>query len=228
VARDERFKLVGVMAYEAQIAGVGDDPPGRCLRGTAIRAMQKRSARELAPRRAAVVEAVEGVLSSHGHTQLRFVNAGGTGSIERSSAEPAVSEVSAGSGLYGPTLFDAYTAFTPRPAAMFALPVVRRPGPGVVTALGGGYLASGPADAARLPRPFLPSDLRLDGQEGAGEVQTPLLGPPADGLRIGDRVYFRHAKAGELSERFASLHLIEGDRVIEELPTYRGEGQCFL
>jgi D-serine deaminase-like pyridoxal phosphate-dependent protein len=228
VSRGERFKLVGVMAYEAQIAGVGDDPPGRRLRGAAIRAMQKRSARELAPRRAAAVAAIEGVLSSHGRAPLRFVNAGGTGSIELSRSEPAVSEVSAGSGLYGPTLFDAYTAFTPRPAAMFALPIVRRPGPGVVTALGGGYLASGPADAARLPRPFLPRGLQLDSREGAGEVQTPLLGAPADDLELGDRVYFRHAKAGELSERFASLHLVEGDRVVEELPTYRGEGRCFL
>src|SRR5205807_6173096 len=135
---------------------------------------------------------------------------------------------SAGSGLYAPTLFDAYRAFTPLPAALFALPVVRRPGPGVVTALGGGYLASGPADAARLPRPHLPAGLRLDPQEGAGEVQTPLLGAPARELRVGDRVYFRHAKAGELCERFNTLHLVEGDRIADEVPTYRGEGRCFL
>jgi D-serine deaminase-like pyridoxal phosphate-dependent protein len=139
-----------------------------------------------------------------------------------------VTEVTAGSGLYGPTLFDAYRAFTPRPAALFALPVVRRPGRGAVTALGGGYLASGPADGARLPRPHLPSGLRLDRQEGAGEVQTPLLGDAADVLAIGERVYMRHAKAGELCERFASLHLLEGDEIVAEAPTYRGEGQCFL
>ena len=159
---------------------------------------------------------------------LRFVNGGGTGSLESTAAEPAVTEVTAGSGLYGPTLFDAYRAFTPRPAALFALPVVRRPGPGVVTALGGGYLASGPADRARLPRPHLPAGLRLDSQEGAGEVQTPLLGTAAEELAIGDRVYLRHAKAGELCERFASLHLLEGERIVDEVPTYRGEGQCFL
>ena len=142
--------------------------------------------------------------------------------------ETAVTELAAGSGLYGPGLFDAYRAFTPRPAALFALPVVRRPGPGVATALGGGYLASGPADRARLPRPHLPAGLRLDRQEGAGEVQTPLLGGPAATLAVGDRVWMRHAKAGELCERFSSLHLIEGDRIVEEVPTYRGEGQCFL
>jgi D-serine deaminase-like pyridoxal phosphate-dependent protein len=227
IARD-RLRLVGIMAYEAQIAGLGDDPPGRRLRARAIRAIQARSARELAVRRAAVVAAVQEELAAHGAPPLEFVNGGGTGSLERTAAEAAVTEVSAGSGLYGPTLFDAYRAFTPRPAALFALPVVRRPAGHTVTVLGGGYLASGPADAARLPRPHLPAGLALDGQEGAGEVQTPLLGSAADGLAVGDRVYFRHAKAGELCERFASLHLLDGAEIVDQAPTYRGEGQCFL
>jgi D-serine deaminase-like pyridoxal phosphate-dependent protein len=228
IAGRDGLRLVGIMAYEAQIAGIGDTPPERPLRGRAIRAMQALSARELARRREAIVRAVEGALASCGAPALEFVNGGGTGSLERTAAEAAVTEVAAGSGLYGPTLFDAYGAFTPRPAALFALPVVRRPGPGVVTLLGGGYLASGPADEARLPRPHFPAGLRLDRMEGAGEVQTPVLGGAADGLAIGDRVYLRHAKAGELCERFASLHLLEGDRIVEEVPTYRGDGQCFL
>lgn len=224
----ERLQLVGIMAYEAQIAGVGDSPAGSPLRARAIRAMQARSGRELADRRAAIVAAVADVLRAHGAPPLELVNGGGTGSLEVTAAGAEVTEVTAGSGLYAPTLFDAYRSFTPRPAALFALPVVRRPGPGVVTVLGGGYLASGPADAARLPRPYLPSGLRLDRQEGAGEVQTPLLGDAADRLAIGDRVYMRHAKAGELCERFPTVHLLEGDRIVDQVPTYRGEGQCFL
>ena len=236
----EGLRLVGIMSYEAQIAGLGDGigprPPSRGivggweshLRARAIRALQRRSARELAVRRAAAVAAVEAVLREASAPALELVNGGGTGSLESTAAEAAVTEVTAGSGLYGPTLFDAYRAFTPRPAALFALPVVRRPGPGAVTALGGGYLASGPGDRARLPRPHLPAGLRLDRQEGAGEVQTPLLGAAADGLALGDRVYLRHAKAGELCERFASLYLLEGARIVEQVPTYRGEGQCFL
>ena len=228
----EGLRLVGIMSYEAQIAGLGDTPGGRGigppLRARAIRALQRRSARELAVRRAAAVAAVEAVLREASAPALELVNGGGTGSLESTAAEAAVTEVTAGSGLYGPTLFDAYRAFTPRPAALFALPVVRRPRPGVVTALGGGYLASGPGDRARLPRPHLPAGLRLDRQEGAGEVQTPLLGAAADGLALGDRVYLRHAKAGELCERFASLYLLEGSRIVEQVPTYRGEGQCFL
>jgi D-serine deaminase-like pyridoxal phosphate-dependent protein len=218
----EGVELVGVMAYESQIAGLGDAPPGRRLRGAAIRRLQSASARELAARRAEAVAAVRAVAS------LEFVNGGGTGSLHATGREAAVTELAAGSGLYGPTLFDAYRAFRPRPAALFALPVVRRPGPRVATVLGGGYLASGPAERSRLPQPFLPAGLRLDRQEGAGEVQTPVLGAAADTLAIGGRVYFRHAKAGELCERFDRLYLIEGERVVEEVPTYRGEGQCFL
>ena len=159
---------------------------------------------------------------------LEFVNGGGTGSIERTAAEAAVTEVTAGSGLYGPTLFDAYRAFDVRPAALFALPVVRKPSPASATVLGGGYLASGAGGADRLPRPVLPAGLRLDRAEGAGEVQTPVLGPAARDLALGDRVWFRHAKAGELCERFAGLHLVRGEEIVDEVATYRGEGQTFL
>jgi D-serine deaminase-like pyridoxal phosphate-dependent protein len=221
VATRPGMRLVGLMGYEAQIAGVGDDPPGRPAYARAVRYMQRQSGRELALRREQVVAAVRAV------APLEFVNGGGTGSIEKTAAEDAVTEIGAGSGLYHSALFDAYRGFSGRPAALFALPVVRRPGPGVVTVLGGGYLASGPADAARLPVPYLPAGLSLDAREGAGEVQTPLLGAAADGLALGDRVWFRHAKAGELCERFTDLHLIEGDTVTATVPTYRGEGKSF-
>jgi D-serine deaminase-like pyridoxal phosphate-dependent protein len=215
VVRRPGLKLVGVMSYEAQIAGLGNRSP-------AIAAMQKRSAAELAARRAAAVAAVQAV------APLELVNGGGTGSIETSRLESALTEVTAGSGLYGPTLFDGYRAFQPAHALLFALPVVRRPAPGLVTVLGGGYPASGPAKSDRLVSPYLPSGLSLLGTEGAGEVQTPLKGKAADGLKLGDRVWFRHAKAGELCERFPVLHLVDGDRVVDTVPTYRGEGQTFL
>jgi D-serine deaminase-like pyridoxal phosphate-dependent protein len=223
IGREGTLRLVGLMAYESQIAGVCDAPPGRPAMGRAIRLMQGRSRLQLARRRAAIVQAVREV-----RPDLAFVNGGGTGSVEKTAAERAVTEVAAGSGLYQPHLFDYYTGFTGRPAAFFALPVVRRPGPGVVTCLGGGYLASGPGDKLRLPQPYLPSGLRYDPNEGAGEVQTPLLGAAADELAVGDRVWFRHTKAGELCERFAELHLIDGDRIVATVPTYRGEGRTFL
>jgi D-serine deaminase-like pyridoxal phosphate-dependent protein len=222
IERRPQVELTALMAYEGQIAGVGDQPPGRRLRGAAIRFMQRRSAAELAERRAAVVAAVREV------AELEIVNGGGTGSLELTGAEDAVTELTAGSGFYAPTLFDHYSRFSLTPAAGFALPIVRKPSAGVATALGGGYLASGSGDAARLPSPWLPPGLKLDPEEGAGEVQTPLSGPPAAELRIGDRVYMRHTKAGELCERFDSLHLVQGGEIIDQVPTYRGEGRTFL
>jgi D-serine deaminase-like pyridoxal phosphate-dependent protein len=215
-------RLAGVMAYEGQIAGVGDRMPRRPLRSLAIRAMQRASERELRRRLPAVIAAVREV------AEPRFVNGGGTGSLARTAAAGVVTELAAGSGLYAPHLFDTYSSLDLTPAAFFVLPITRRPGPGVATALGGGYAASGPAGADRLPEPYLPEGLRLDRQEGAGEVQTPLIGTPTRTLRIGDRVYMRHAKAGELCERFPSLYLVVGDRIVDEVPTYRGEGLMFL
>ncbi|MEU0987529.1 amino acid deaminase/aldolase [Streptomyces sp. NPDC005953] len=223
VVRRPGFRLVGLMAYEGHIAGVGDAYEGRPVLSRAISLMQRISRAELAVRRAETVRAVRAVAPD-----LEFVNGGGTGSVQHTAAEEAVTEVAAGSGLYQPRLFDDYSSFSGQPAALFALPVVRRPGVGVVTVLGGGYPASGAAGPDRLPTPHLPTGLRFDGREGAGEVQTPLLGPAADDLLIGDKVWFRHAKAGELCERFAQLHLIEGDQVIDTVPTYRGEGRTFL
>ncbi|MCF3183110.1 amino acid deaminase/aldolase [Streptomyces polychromogenes] len=223
VAARPGFRVVGLMAYEGHVAGVGDAVAGRPVRSRMIRLMQGAARRELAARRGEVVRAVRSVVAD-----LEFVNGGGTGSVAETAAEEAVTEVAAGSGLYVPRLFDNYTSFRGRPAALFAQPVVRRPGVGVVTVLGGGYPASGAAGADRLPVPYLPAGLRYDPQEGAGEVQTPLLGSPADDLLIGDRVWFRHAKAGELCERFDTLHLVEGDRVTASVPTYRGEGRTFL
>lgn len=223
VARRPGFEVVGIMAYEGHIAGVGDAVAGRPLRSRAVRLMQATARRELAERRAAVVRAVRSVVPG-----LQFVNGGGTGSVQHTAAEDSVTEIGAGSGLYVPRLFDNYTSFSGRPAALFAQPVVRRPGVGVVTVLGGGYPASGAAGPDRLPVPYLPQGLRYDPQEGPGEVQTPLLGSPADDLLLGDKVWFRHAKAGELCERFDKLHLVEGDSVTATVPTYRGEGHTFL
>jgi D-serine deaminase-like pyridoxal phosphate-dependent protein len=222
IERRPQLELAALMAYEGQIAGVGDRPPGRRLRGAAIRSMQRRSAAELAERRGAVVAAIREF------AELPIVNGGGTGSLELTGAEDAVTEIAAGSGFYAPTLFDAYSRFSLTPAAGYALPIVRKPSPAIATALGGGYLASGSGDASRLPSPWLPPGLELDPEEGAGEVQTPLSGTPARDLQVGDRVYMRHAKAGELCERFDALHLVEGNEIVDIVPTYRGEGKAFL
>ncbi|MBF6208375.1 amino acid deaminase/aldolase [Streptomyces gardneri] len=207
------FDVVGVMTYEAQIAGLPDS-------NVAVRLVKRASAGEIRKRRAEVLDAVRSVTGL-----LQIVNSGGSGSIEVSVADPDVTEVTAGSGLYVPTLFDHYRSFTPRPALYFATPVLRRPAPGIATVFAGGYIASGPAGQSRVPKPVWPRTVKLLGTEGAGEVQTPLSG--AAELRIGDRVWFRHAKAGELCERFDTVHLVDGDGSRVAVPTYRGEGVCF-
>lgn len=221
ILRRGGFQLVGVMAYEGQIAGVGDAPIGRPVRAALVGWIRRRSAAELAQRRADVIAAVRA------RTPLEFVNGGGTGSLELTAAETAVTEVAAGSGLVGPALFDNYRAFHPEPALLYAAPVVHRPARRAATVFGGGYIASGPAGADKVPTPHLPRGLRLTGAEGAGEVQTPVTGAAARRLRLGDRVWFRHAKAGELAERFTHYQLVRGGRCTDTAPTYRGDGVAF-
>ncbi|MHA3021669.1 amino acid deaminase/aldolase [Mycobacterium sp. BMJ-28] len=206
--------LRGIMTYESQIAGLQDT-------SRAIRWVKKRSAPVIAARRAAIVDMLSHI------ADIELVNAGGTGSLEISSSYPEVTEVTAGSGLFGPGLFDEYHGFRPEPAALFAVPVVRRPSRRSATTLGGGYIASGPSGAHRLPRIFGPTSLSLTKSEGAGEVQTPVTGRGARSLLIGDRVWMRHAKAGELCERFNEVHLVAGSQIVDVVPTYRGERKAF-
>ena len=221
VVEDRRFRLVGVMAYEGQIAGVPNNT-GPLPRRAAVRGFQLLSAQELKLRRARAVRAVREV------SDLQFVNGGGTGSLETTSAEDVITEVAAGSGLYAPTLFDGYSHFRLDPAAFFVLNVVRRPGPSHATVLGGGWVASGPAGNDRVPRPWWPEGLSLVAEEGAGEVQTPLTGRGVRDMSVGDRVWFRHAKAGELCEHVTQIHLVSGDAVVGSVPTYRGEARAFV
>ncbi|MCD9155193.1 amino acid deaminase/aldolase [Aeromicrobium duanguangcaii] len=208
------FDLVGLMFYDAQIAGLPDS-------GAAVRIVKRRSAGELRRRRRRIVKAVSNM------TDLQIVNAGGTGSLDVWRGDSSITELAAGSGLFVPTLFDGYRSFTPRPAAFFALSVVRKPSRDAVTCFGGGYIASGPPGDARVPTPVWPEGLELYAAEGAGEVQTPLHGKVARSLTIGDRVLFRHAKAGEMCERFDRVALVDQAGHATMIPTYRGEGKNF-
>lgn len=212
------FRLVGLQMYEAQIAGQGDNGADAPV----IRTVQARSRAELRTRRAEIADALTDIAS------LEFLNGGGTGSLEFTGSDESVTEASAGSGLLGGHLFDGYRSFHPAPASAFAFDVVRRPAADIATVLGGGWIASGPAVASRQPRAVWPDGLRTMPREAAGEVQTPLQGRAAADLSVGDRVWFRHAKSGEPAEHIHAYQLVSGTDVIDELPTYRGEGKAFL
>jgi D-serine deaminase-like pyridoxal phosphate-dependent protein len=222
IERRHGFRLVGAMTYEGQVAGVQDDVPSQRAKSAVVRRIKSLSTTQLESRRREVADA----LTAAG-VELEFWNAGGTGSVETTVADRVVTEVAAGSGLLTPTLFDHYQSFDARPAAFFGLPVTRRPSPRVATVHGGGLVASGPIGKDRLPTPWAPAGLHLTGLEGAGEVQTPLTGHPAGLLSIGDLVWFRHAKAGELFEHTNHVQLLSGARFTEEVLTYRGHGLAF-
>jgi len=213
-ALEHGLEVVGLMFYDAQIAGLPDTSP-------AVRAVKARSDAQLHTRRAEVVAAIRSL------TDLELVNGGGTGSLHVTGLDPSLTELAAGSGLYAPTLFDGYDGLALEPAAFFGCPVARRPSDEFVTVYSGGYIASGPPGWSRVPQPLEEQGLRLVRTEGAGEVQTPLKGAAAANVSLGDRIWFRHAKAGELAERFTELALVEGIEVVGKAPTYRGEGQCF-
>ena len=215
------LRLVGVMTYEGQIAGLPDVVPTQRAKSLIVRRLKSASRTQLEVRRAEVAAALKDVVD------LEFWNAGGSGSVDTTTLDPVVTEIAAGSGLLVPALFDHYQAFTPRPAAFFGVPVTRRPSEQVVTVHGGGFVASGASGRDRLPIPWAPSGLHLTALEGAGEVQTPLTGPGVARLRIGDLVWFRHAKSGELFEHANDVHLLEGEVFVDQVPTYRGCGLAF-
>ena len=221
VVERDGFRLVGVMTYEGQVAGVQDDVPDQRTKSLLVRRLKQASMAQLEVRRREISEALAPIV------ELEFWNGGGSGSVEATTADGAVTEIAAGSGLLVPGIFDHYAAFDPRPAAFFGLAVTRKPTPTMATVHGGGLIASGATGQDRSPVPWAPPGLHLTGLEGAGEVQTPLTGHPAALLAIGDLVWFRHAKSGELFEHVRDVHLVRGEAVTEVVPSYRGRDLAF-
>ena len=219
----KHLDLQGLMGYEAQIAGIGNKQRGKKLFSMAVRYLQKRSIPLLRKKRADFLF----LIREYG-INLVFVNGGGTGSLESTIQEAGITEVAVGSGFYAPTLFDQYTQFQHAPAAAYAIAITRQAKANIYTCLGGGYTASGAAGIDKVPMPYLPEGCALDINEQAGEVQTPIHYKGKVSLKIGDPIFMRHAKAGELCERFNELYLLSKGQIIDTVPTYRGQGQCFL
>lgn len=216
------LELIGVMGYEAQIAGVGDRMPAQHLKNKFVSYLKKKAIAEIKWRRQHIIEA----LRQEGFP-ITLVNGGGTGSLHTTTEEEHVTEVTVGSGFYSPLLFDYYKDFIFKPALFFALPIVRKPAPHIYTCLGGGYIASGAIGKEKEPKPVFPTGGKLLPLEGAGEVQTPVLFEQ-ETLEIGDAIIFRAAKAGEICERFNEMICLSNQEIVSCYKTYRGEGVCFL
>ena len=214
-------RIIGVMGYEAQVAGLGDRNPFKRAMNPVIKGVRSASIRHVARLR----EAIAGALADRG---LELFNGGGTGSLNIAIQEPWLTEVSAGSGFLCSHLFDYYSNIRFEPACFFALQAVRASDPGYVTCQGGGYIASGEPGWDKVPVPHHPPGTVLVRTEGCGEAQTPVKLAPGVTVELGQPVVFRHAKAGELAERFHEYLLVSGDEIVERVPTYRGAGQCFI
>jgi D-serine deaminase-like pyridoxal phosphate-dependent protein len=216
-------RVIGIMGYEAQIAGLGDENPFSRTLNPIRKAFKALSMPDVKQTRKNVAD----YLRRHG-VELRIVNGGGTGSVDFTSGDDSCTEVTAGSGFYCPHLFSYFSNLDLAPAAFFALQAARAPLAGMVTCAGGGYIASGEMGLDRLPVPYLPEGGKLTKLEGAGEVQTPVVLKKGTRVGIGDPIIFRHAKAGELAERFNSLLLVQNKEITGEAKTYRGMGLCFM
>jgi D-serine deaminase-like pyridoxal phosphate-dependent protein len=228
----DAVRIVGLMGYEAHVAGLPDaSEHAGAARNAAIRALKKIAIPAVAALRAKALRALRDA-----GTDITLVNGGGTGSVGSTGADPAVTEIAVGSGFLCSHLFDGYAGVTLEPAQFFALEVARIPDREHVTCAGGGYVASGWPAPDRLPEPWLPRGLSWLSIEGAGEVQSPLrLGRGVEHApRVGDPVVFRPAKAGEIAERFAEYLLVRGSadvdgaQLLGREPTYRGDGRTFF
>lgn len=221
-----QLRFAGLMAYEAQVAGVGDRNPFKPILSWLMTPLRRYGAVFVKKRRAQLCAD----LFAAGHKNFIF-NGGGTGSLSFNTQEDSLTEFTAGSGFYCPHLFDYYSNLHLRPAAFFDLQIVRRPEENWYTCLGGGYVASGEPGWDRIAKIFNTENSQLKGKhlsafEATGEVQTPVFS--REPLQVGQSLTFRHAKAGELMERFNEVQLIQNGCVIETVKTYRGYGQCFI
>lgn len=219
----KNLKLIGLMGYEAQVAGVGDCNPFKKFMNPIVYLMRKLSMSKIKKLRHDIFTHLE-----ENGFHIECFNGGGSGSLNLTVREKELTEVTVGSGIICSHLFDYYSNIKFEPAVYFALQVVRSSDPGMVTCQGGGYIASGEPGWDRVPLPVYPKGLSLVSMEGAGEVQTPVKLSHQAKLKVGDFVVFRHAKSGELAERFNEYLVVSRSEVVDRFQTYRGMGECYF
>ena len=102
-----RLHFVGLMGYEAQLAGVPDRLPGKPLQSMVLPFLKRHSAKQVKQKRAEAVK----LIRSRG-LNLGLINGGGTGSIEYTREEEDITEITVGSGYLGGHLFDEFQGVT--------------------------------------------------------------------------------------------------------------------
>ncbi len=224
--RTEGVRVDALMAYDGQVAGVGDAPPGRPLRSRAIQLMQRQSLEDLYDRVPRIVAAVERELASDGG--LRLVNVGGTGSLSRMRDLTAATELTAGSASTPPALFDAYRHLDLQPAAFFVLPWCGAPG-----------RAPSPCSAAATSPRVRPGPIACrcpSSRRACGSIATRAPARCRRRSRARPRApsesatawRFRHARLASSASGSRALHLVRGSELHGTVPTYRGAGLTFL
>ncbi len=217
------LKLIGLMGYEAQVAGVGENIKGEFFKNLIKHLLKKISVKKIAQKR----KEFSSIIKQNGF-KLEFINGGGSGSLHSTKLDPSITEFTIGSAFYAPHFLDSFREFKYYPAAGFALEITRQPSANIFTAHGGGYHSSGIDDHHKAPKVYLPTNLSLIPTESAGEVQTPFLYTGKIPLKIGDTILMRHSKSGEMCERFNQLHFISNGSIVDIVNTYRGDGLCTL
>ena len=228
IADSKHLTLVGVVGYEASVAGLPDSNPFTHLPSFLMRFLKRQFFNNCKKFRADI--------SLHcaksGDINLEFFNGSGSGNIEDACNDVSLTEVAVGSAFLQSQLFDYYASNMCQPAICFALQTTRVNSEYVCTQ-GGGFVASGSCSSDKFPRPFLnPMTLTHYSDEGYGEVQTPLKVKSGsrgqkDKSQIGDPILFRPAKSGEIAERFNEYVLLQDNKIVKSCKTYRGQGLSF-
>ena len=216
------FRLVGAMTYEGQVAGVQDDVPSQRARSAVVRRLKSLSLTQLEVRRREIADALAG--------------GGRPGVLERRRLGVGRGDRRGSGGHRGRGRLRAAGADALRP-----LPVLPAAARGVLRPAGGPPAIAAGRDRARrrLRRPPArqaptgcpprgrPRGSISPGSRAPGRCRRRSPGRRRRCCPIGDLVWFRHAKSGEPFEHTDVVHLLEGERFVDTVPTYRGHGCVF-
>ncbi|MFK7873127.1 MAG: hypothetical protein AB8C84_08140 [Oligoflexales bacterium] len=205
----KKLELKGVMTYDAHIAGLTDFNKNQKTKSLALglfKIYAKKHAKEIR----------DLIKNESPCRNDNFIhNGGGTGSLIQSLKDTSINEITIGSGLLQPHLFDRYRHRWGKPAVFCGVTATRTPSSGIITCQGGGYTASGAIGEDRTPVVAYPCHLRPLKQEGFGEVQTPLF-DKNNSVKKGESILLRPAKSGEFLQSSPRIYLFSKEKIFKK------------